>query len=237
MQKFHHRKKQADCEGAHASLVVDAVKGLRPETITVKVTIISSNKAQVDRGFVKQAIAKTTSIRQNEASEFGKHKAEAESNVAAIAKAITAIDAGMSGFLQTNSALVLHTFLRTTTAIPYDRRQEILSFASSDGADYAPRSGEISGICEDNQGRNGKWVHRSECDREIFDRGLQRFDGSEKERNCCAYELHRKKALREGEAAVEFANMKNDLSETGVALEEDRRFLSDLEGNCANNRA
>ena len=76
-------------------------------------------------------MAKATSIRQNEASEFGKHKAEAESNVAAIAKAITAIDAGMSGFLQTNSALVLHTFLQTTTAIPYDRRQGILSFAWS----------------------------------------------------------------------------------------------------------
>ena len=40
-------------------------------------------------------MAKATSIRQNEASEFGKHKAEAESNVAAIAKAIAAIDAAM----------------------------------------------------------------------------------------------------------------------------------------------
>ena len=27
------------------------------------------------------------------------------------------------------------------------------------------------------------------------------------------------------------------MSETEVALEEDKRFLSDLEGNCANNRA
>eukprot|EP00928_Gymnodinium_smaydae_P069137 TRINITY_DN5252_c1_g1_i1.p1 TRINITY_DN5252_c1_g1~~TRINITY_DN5252_c1_g1_i1.p1 ORF type:complete len:584 (+),score=213.67 TRINITY_DN5252_c1_g1_i1:236-1753(+) len=40
------------------------------------------------------------------------------------------------------------------------------------------------------------------------------------------------KTVRTGELAVEIVNMKNDLSDTQAALDDDRKFLKDLEQNC-----
>merc|ERR1719379_317912 len=41
------------------------------------------------------------------------------------------------------------------------------------------------------------------------------------------------KMTRVGELAVEIVQMKNDLGDTGEALVEDKKFLKDLEKNCA----
>merc|ERR1719183_2303832 len=40
------------------------------------------------------------------------------------------------------------------------------------------------------------------------------------------------KMTRVGELAVEIVQMKNDLGDTAEALEEDKKFLADLEKNC-----
>merc|ERR1719160_510088 len=41
------------------------------------------------------------------------------------------------------------------------------------------------------------------------------------------------KTIRHGEVSVEIVNMKEDLDDTGKALLEDKKFLADLEKNCA----
>jgi len=43
--------------------------------------------------------------------------------------------------------------------------------------------------------------------------------------------------VRSGELAVEIVQMKNDLSLTQKALEEDKQFLADLQKNCATKEA
>merc|ERR1719390_238195 len=45
------------------------------------------------------------------------------------------------------------------------------------------------------------------------------------------------KMTRVGEVAVEIVQMKNDLGDTGEALVEDKKFLADLEKNCATKEA
>ena len=42
---------------------------------------------------------------------------------------------------------------------------------------------------------------------------------------------------RVGELAVEIVQMKNDLGDTGAALIEDKKFLADMETNCAKKSA
>merc|ERR1719399_180245 len=45
------------------------------------------------------------------------------------------------------------------------------------------------------------------------------------------------KMTRSGELGVAIAEMKNDLGDTAAALEEDKKFLADLEKNCATKQA
>jgi outer membrane murein-binding lipoprotein Lpp len=192
-------------------------------------------KAQVDRAAAKSAVAKATAIREKDLFAFGTYKADADSNIAALAKAITAIDAGMSGgFLQTKNAQVLRKLLQTRDAIPEGSREELLSFMSaSQGEGYAPQSGEISGILktikDDMEKGLAEAVVAEQTSVEDYD-GLMAAKKKEIATLTTAIE---KKTLRAGEVAVEIATMKNDLSDTETALLEDKRFLADLDGNCA----
>jgi outer membrane murein-binding lipoprotein Lpp len=192
-------------------------------------------KAQVDRAAAKSAVAKATAIREKDRFAFGTYKADADSNIAALAKAIAAIDAGMSGgFLQTKNAQVLRKLLQTRDAIPEGSREELLSFMSaSQGEGYAPQSGEISGILktikDDMEKGLAEAVVAEQTSVEDYD-GLMAAKKKEIATLTTAIE---KKTLRAGEVAVEIATMENDLSDTETALLEDKRFLADLDGNCA----
>merc|ERR1719453_1382150 len=52
---------------------------------------------QVDRSAAKQAVADATALRSKEAGEYAKEAAESKANIAAVAKATTAIEKGMGG--------------------------------------------------------------------------------------------------------------------------------------------
>merc|ERR1719440_2540625 len=63
---------------------------------------------QTDRAAAKAAMAEATAIREKEAAAFAALKSEADANIAAVNKAIAAVEKGMSGsFLQTAAAGVL----------------------------------------------------------------------------------------------------------------------------------
>jgi septal ring factor EnvC (AmiA/AmiB activator) len=192
-------------------------------------------KAQVDRAAAKSAVAKATAIREKDLFAFGTYKADADSNIAALAKAIAAIDAGMSGgFLQTKNAQVLRKLLQTRDAIPEGSREELLSFMSaSQGEGYAPQSGEISGILKTIKDDMEKGLAEAVVAEQT---SVEDYDGlmvAKKKEIATLTTAIEKKTLRAGEVAVEIATMKNDLSDTEAALLEDKRFLGDLDRNCA----
>merc|ERR1719189_1773198 len=67
---------------------------------------------QSDRVAAKGAMSKATALRNKEAAEFAKIKAEADSNIMAVAKAATALENGVgAGFLQTQAAQDLRTLI------------------------------------------------------------------------------------------------------------------------------
>merc|ERR1712008_641694 len=69
-------------------------------------------KAQTERAAAKRAMKKATAVREKEAAEFAKMKAEADSNMVATAKAIAALEKGVGvGFFQTRTAQDLRTFI------------------------------------------------------------------------------------------------------------------------------
>merc|ERR1719188_1261499 len=66
---------------------------------TLKIDI---KQAQTDRSSAKKAMAEATALRQKEANTFAAEKSDGESNIAALAKAVAALEKGMgAAFLQT----------------------------------------------------------------------------------------------------------------------------------------
>ena len=72
-------------------------------------------KAQTDRAAAKTAIAEAIAIREKEAAEFATLSSELKTNIAAIGKAVAALQKGAGGaFLQTAAASTLKNWSRMT---------------------------------------------------------------------------------------------------------------------------
>merc|ERR1719410_1024835 len=73
-------------------------------------------------------------------------KSDYDTNIAAIGKAVTALEKGMGSFLQTNSAATLRKIAISVEMSDMDR-QDLVSFLSGRQlGGYAPQSGQITGI-------------------------------------------------------------------------------------------
>merc|ERR1712008_111931 len=102
---------------------------------------------QADRAGAKAALAKATALRNKEAAEFAKLKAEADSNLLAVAKAITALENGIgAGFLQTRAAQDLRTFVMNKADVEDVDRQVLVSFLSGNSGDASPGTGPVIGM-------------------------------------------------------------------------------------------
>merc|ERR1712129_664921 len=67
---------------------------------------------QTDRAAAKRSMKKSTAVRDKEAAEFAKLKAEADSNMVAVAKGIVSLEKGLgAGFVQPSAARDLRTYI------------------------------------------------------------------------------------------------------------------------------
>merc|ERR1719375_2924185 len=98
-----------------------------------------------ERAEAKSAISEAVSVREKDAAAFAKESSESKANIAAMEKAIPALEAGMAGsFLQTPAAHMLARAVQATSALAGSDQQTLLEFLSqSQDASYAPASGEI----------------------------------------------------------------------------------------------
>merc|ERR1719410_106655 len=147
-------------------------------------------------------------------------------------KAVTAIEKGMGGFLQTAAASTLRVFAMNDNKIADADRQDLLAFLSA-GSDYAPASGEIVGILKQ-MGDEMSADLKEAIDAEAA--AVKSYDelmaAKKKEVNALT-KMIEEKLERSGTLAVEIQEMKNDLGDTAEGLEEDKKFLADLDKNCA----
>jgi septal ring factor EnvC (AmiA/AmiB activator) len=192
--------------------------------------------AQASRAEAKDTVAKSTAIRNKEASAYAKTKSDLDTNIAALGKAIPAIEKGMAGaFLQTKAASVLRDISLSANMNPADR--DLLSSFLSEGSSYVPRSGEIVGILKE---------LKDEMERDLADAtsvensAIASYKGlmasKNKEIDALTKEIETK-TTRIGELGVQIAQMENDLEDTQEGLAEDQKFLADLDGNCQTKQA
>jgi len=207
----------SDIEGAEAKLAES------------KATL---KQAQADRSAAKAAMSEATALRGKEASTFTDLKAEHDTNIAAIAKAVDAISKGVAGgFVQTDAANVLRRALPKLNLVESDQEQ-VAAFLSQ-SADYAPQSGEILGILK----QMGDTMAASLSDATSTEgAAISAYKGliaAKKKEVAALTATVESKTAQIGELGVSLVQMKEDLSDTQAALLQDKKFLSELETGCA----
>merc|ERR1712194_965303 len=165
-------------------------------------------QAQTDRAAAKDAMKEAKALREKEAAEYAQYKADADTNVAAIAKAVAALEKGMAGsFLQTPSAAVLRR-LAGKQGLPESDQQTLLAFLSQ-GEKYAPQSGEVTGILK----QMGDTMAADLADAtKVEEEAIANYNG-----------LVAAKTKQIGELGVDIVQMKEDVSDTAAALKDDQQ--------------
>merc|ERR1712113_91172 len=184
-------------------------------------------------GEAKAAIAKATGIRDKEAAAFAKDSADKKTNIAALKKAVAAIEAGMAGkFLQTSTENVatLQQLVINMDMSSTDR--DMLTSFLSQGSGYAPASGEILGIMKQMLETMEKELNDITVAEEKAVKDFEALIAAkEKELNANTGALETK-IERAAEVGLEIVEMKEDLDDTSKALVEDKKFLAELEKDC-----
>merc|ERR1719436_1482918 len=105
---------------------------------------IEQHKANV--ADAKKVIATATALREKEAAAFATESSDLKTNLAALGKAISAIEAGTAGsFLQSSTAV--SALQKMTVDVDMNSAdRDILTAFLSQGEGYAPQSGQIVGI-------------------------------------------------------------------------------------------
>merc|ERR1719253_1621208 len=100
--------------------------------------------AKQDRADAEASLAEGKALRAKESAAYAKESSEFQTNIDAMGKAIAAIEKGAAGFLQTSAASVLRKISVSMDLEPEDR--DMLSSFLSQGQNYSPASGQITGI-------------------------------------------------------------------------------------------
>jgi len=199
---------------------------------------VEAHKA--DRAAAKAAIAKATAIREKEAAAFAKETAEDKANLDALERAIAAISKGVAGgFLQTSASALLRRVVLAKQDMDEDNRQELLAFLSGTavapayGNEYVPQSGEILGILKQLHDEMSKDLAEVIAAEEAAIAAYKELMAAKEKEIAALTKMIEEKLTRIAELGVEIATMKNDLGDTAEGLIEDKKFLADLEKNCA----
>jgi len=192
-------------------------------------------KHKADQVAAKEAVATATALREKEATAFAKESGDLQTNIDALAKAIPAIEKGMGGaFLQTTSASAVRELSVTMDMSNVDR-QMLAAFLSGKSG-YAPASGEIVGILKTMQDEMVASLAEAKENEAAAIASLEELKAAKaKEINALQASLE-SKMTRVGDLAVKTAEMENDLEDTREDLAESKKFLADLDVNCANKK-
>merc|ERR1719163_528198 len=137
-----------------------------------------------------------------------------------------------SAFLQSPTASILLKIAEKK------QEEDVVSFLSgTQGEGYAPASGEIVGILKTMHDEMAADIAEEKAAEEAAIKAYDELMAAKtKEVNALTKAIE-EKMTRVGELAVEIVQMKNDLGDTAEALAEDKKFLADLEKNCATKSA
>jgi len=185
-----------------------------------------------DRIDAKEALGKASALRNKEAGAFAKESSDDNTNIAALAKAIAALEKGVTGFLQTSTASVLQ-HLTVDMDLTSSDRDTLSSFLSqSQGDGYAPQSGEIIGILKQMKETMEKGLADATTAENAAIKSYEGIVAAKEKEIAVNTHAIEDKLQRHGDISVKIETLKEDLDDTSKALTENKKFLADLAGNC-----
>jgi len=192
---------------------------------------IKEHKAS--RAEAKDALAKAEALRKKESGAFAGESAELAANIDALTRAIAALEKGVAGgFLQTSAASVLRRLSLSMDMSSTDR--ELLASFLSQGSstEYVPQSGEIIGILKQMKDEMEADLKEAKANEEKAIADYKALVAAKKKEIEAATQAIEEKMTRVGELGVEVATMVNDLEDTKEGLEEDKKFLANMDSMC-----
>mmetsp|Transcript_147068 Transcript_147068/g.259951 ORF Transcript_147068/g.259951 Transcript_147068/m.259951 type:complete len:687 (+) Transcript_147068:71-2131(+) len=194
--------------------------------------------AQQDRSDAKAAIADATAIREKEAAAYASEKTEYETNIAAIKSATSAISKGLGGaFLQSNTVKLVLKAINSQQDMLDGDRQELVSFLSGSQSSFssedAPGSAEIVGLLKQLGDEMSASLASITKDEEVKVASFTELVAAKKKEIAALTSQIETKTGLVGDLGVEIVSMKGDLSKTEAALIADKKFLANLDSDCA----
>jgi len=199
----------------------------------------TATKAQIDeelknhkisREEAQTALAGAKKIREKDAATYAKESGDTGTNIAALKKAIGAIEQGLAGgaFLQSyaREGQVVKELVTRASFLSDVDRESVSAFLS--GAENAPGSSEIVGILKemfDEMSRDYDAMVKAE------QQAIKMFEelmAAKLKEIAAATAAIEKKTQRSGELAVKIVQGQNDLEDTIEALGEDEQFQVNL---------
>eukprot|EP00928_Gymnodinium_smaydae_P036854 TRINITY_DN2569_c0_g1_i1.p1 TRINITY_DN2569_c0_g1~~TRINITY_DN2569_c0_g1_i1.p1 ORF type:complete len:726 (+),score=238.44 TRINITY_DN2569_c0_g1_i1:37-2178(+) len=222
---------------AEAEAKVPQIQSTIKESSAEKAQLTSEvSQHKKDRDDAKASVAEATSVREKAAQDFAKESADMNSNIESMGKAVTAVEKGTGGaFLQTSAAAAVRSVVASADLSDSDR-ELVNSFLMTDQSDSEASAegdaGTIIGILkqmkETMEGDLAEAIKAEDQAKADFE-SLTTAKAKEIEALQKAIE---DKMTRLGEVGVELVNAKEDLEQTEKGLEDDRKFLKDLESDC-----
>lgn len=191
-----------------------------------------------DRTEAQDAVAKATAAREKEAKSFASESADQKTNIAALGKAIPAIEKGMgSDFLQTGTAQQLRTLvsLQSNSAaesLSGSDRELLSDFLSGSEDQSGGSSSEILGILKQMKEEMEKDLSEMESDEAAAISEFQALVAAKEKEIAAATAAIEDKTKRIGDVSVELANLKEDLDDTSAGLASDSKLLADSVKAC-----
>jgi hypothetical protein len=223
-------KKAADATAAIEELTAK-LKSEEAEKVQVGQDLIAHKK---DREGATSDIEEATMLREKEAAAYAAEKADSETNIAAMAKAIPALEAGMGGaaFLQMPGADRLQKIVQSYGNIDNEDRRNVMAFFQQNG-DYAPQSGQIVGILKGMKDDMEAELKEAVAAEEKAIAGFGDLKASKEKEIEMATEAIETKMGRSGDLAVSVVQTKDSLEDTTTELSDTEKFLAQLATECA----
>jgi len=224
------KKKAADATASIEELTAK-LKSEEAEKVQLTQDLIGHKK---DRESAGSDIEEATTLREKEAGEFAAEKADSETNIAAMAKAIPALEAGMGGaaLLQMPGAGRLQKIVQSYGNVDEADRRNVIAFFQENG-DYAPQSGQIVGILKGMKDDMEAELKESIAAEEKAIAGFADLKASKEKEIEMATEAIETKTGRSGEVAVSAVQTKDSLEDTKEELADTEKFIVQLSTECA----
>jgi len=226
-------KKAIADSGAQIEELGAKLKSEEAEKVQTAQDLIGHKK---DREGATADIEEATMLRGKENTAFEAEKADSETNIAAMGKAIPALEKGMGGaaLLQLPEGSQLRKIIDSYPKMdPMDRRNAVAFFEQSSEDTTAGASDQIVGILKAMKDDMEAELKEAVADEAKAVAGFADLKASKEKEIEMATEAIETKMARAGELAVSVVQTKDALEDEQDEMADTQKFLAQLDSQCA----